>query len=47
MLDLSFVRGNLEFVEEKLRARGATAAAPLKDFREKDYSRRKAITLVE
>ena len=32
MLDLGFVRANLELVEEKLRARGADPAALLGDF---------------
>ncbi len=44
MLDLSFVRANLELVEEKLRARGADPAALLGDFRALDKSRREAIT---
>jgi seryl-tRNA synthetase len=47
MLDLGFVRGNLEFVEEKLRARGADPAALLGDFRALDESRRMAITNAE
>ena len=47
MLDLSFVRSNLEFVEEKLRARGADPSALLGDFRALDQSRREAITLSE
>jgi seryl-tRNA synthetase len=47
MLDLAFVRANLEFVEEKLRARGADPAALLGDFRALDRSRREAITLSE
>jgi seryl-tRNA synthetase len=47
MLDLGFVRGNLEFVEEKLRARGADPAVLLGDFRALDQSRREAITLAE
>ncbi len=47
MLDLGFVRGNLEFVEEKLRARGADPAALLGDFRALDQSRRQAITHAE
>jgi seryl-tRNA synthetase len=47
MLDLAFVRGNLEHVEEKLRARGADPAALLGDFRALDQSRREAITLAE
>ncbi len=44
MLDLSFVRSNLELVEEKLRARGADPVALLGDFRALDKSRREAIT---
>jgi seryl-tRNA synthetase len=44
MLDLGFVRGNLELVEEKLRARGADPAALLGDFRVLDKNRREAIT---
>src|SRR3974390_2901657 len=47
MLDLGFVRGNLEVVEEKLRARGADPAVLLGDFRKLDQSRREAITASE
>jgi seryl-tRNA synthetase len=47
MLELGFVRTNLELVEEKLRARGADPAALLGDFRALDLARRKAITLAE
>jgi seryl-tRNA synthetase len=47
MLDLSFVRGNLELVEAKLRARGADPAALLGDFRALDQRRREAITSSE
>ena len=47
MLDLGFVRANLELVEEKLRARGADPAALLGDFRALDQRRREAITLSE
>jgi seryl-tRNA synthetase len=47
MLDLGFVRNNLELVEEKLRARGADPAALLGDFRALDASRREAITTSE
>jgi seryl-tRNA synthetase len=47
MLDLGFVRANLELVEAKLRARGADPAALLGDFRALDLARRKAITLAE
>ncbi|HTX74736.1 MAG TPA: serine--tRNA ligase, partial [Terracidiphilus sp.] len=47
MLDLNFVRGNLEKVEEKLRARGADPGALLGDFRSLDQRRREAITQAE
>jgi seryl-tRNA synthetase len=47
MLDLGFVRANLELVEAKLRARGADPAALLGDFRVLDQSRREAITQSE
>ena len=47
MLDLTFVRTNLEVVEEKLRARGADPAALLGDFRTLDQGRREAITQAE
>jgi seryl-tRNA synthetase len=47
MLDLGFVRNNLESVEEKLRARGADPVALLGDFRALDQARREAITLAE
>ena len=47
MLDLGFVRGNLDVVEEKLRARGADPAALLGDFRQLDQERREAITASE
>jgi len=47
MLDLGFVRSNLERVEEKLRARGADPAELLGDFRALDQSRREAITSAE
>jgi seryl-tRNA synthetase len=47
MLDLNFVRNNLELVEEKLRARGADPAALLRNFRALDASRREAITKAE
>ncbi len=47
MLDLGFVRNNLQAVEEKLRARGADPAALLGDFRALDQARREAITLAE
>ncbi len=44
---MGFVRGNLEFVEEKLRARGADPAELLGDFRTLDQNRREAITQSE
>ena len=47
MLDLGFVRGNLELVEAKLRARGADPVALLGDFRSLDLKRREAITQSE
>jgi seryl-tRNA synthetase len=47
MLDLAFVRANLELVKEKLRARGADPDALLGNFAEIDARRRQAITLVE
>ena len=47
MLDLSFVRGNLPLVEEKLRQRGMNPAQVLKDFAEIDAQRRQAITAAE
>ena len=47
MLDLALVRGHLELVEAKLRARGADPAALLGDFRVLDKSRREAITQSE
>jgi len=47
MLDLGFVRSNLELVEEKLRARGADPAALLGDFRALDEKRRASITIAE
>jgi seryl-tRNA synthetase len=47
MLDMGFVRGNLELVEAKLRARGADPAALLGDFRTLDVKRREAITQAE
>jgi seryl-tRNA synthetase len=47
MLDLVFVRANLELVEKKLRARGADPAALLGDFHSLDASRREAITTAE
>ena len=47
MLDLGFVRANLEVVEEKLRARGADPVALLGDFRTYEEARRNAITRAE
>jgi seryl-tRNA synthetase len=47
MLDLGFVRTNLELVEKKLRTRGLDPAALLGDFRSLDASRREAITTAE
>ena len=47
MLDLSFVRENLSRVEEMLRQRGADPAVVLRDFRDLDTERRKAITEAE
>jgi seryl-tRNA synthetase len=47
MLDLGFVRANLELVEQKLRARGADPAAVLGDFKKLDLYRRAAIKQAE
>src|ERR1700761_8287980 len=47
MLDLNFVRANLELVEEKLRARGKDPATLLGDFRKLDVERRARITQAE
>src|SRR5438132_1257624 len=47
MLDLAFVRGNLELVEQKLRDRGLDPAAVLGDFRRLEAERRQAITRAE
>src|SRR5271170_22864 len=47
MLDLNFVRGNLEIVEAKLRARGMDPEALLGNFRELDQERRLRITQAE
>src|SRR5271156_2333388 len=47
MLDLSFVRANLELVEQKLRDRGQDPAALLGDFRALDDSRRDKLTQIE
>ena len=47
MLDLGFVRANLELVEEKLRHRGQDPAELLGDFKSLDARRREAITDAE
>ncbi len=47
MLDLSFVRSNLDLVETRLRLRGADPNTLLGDFREIDQARREAITRAE
>lgn len=47
MLDLGFVRSNLELVEAKLRDRGQDPAELLGDFRALDQNRRERITEVE
>ncbi len=47
MLDLNFVRSNLEIVEAKLRARGMDPEAVLGNFRELDQVRRSRITQAE
>ena len=47
MLDLNFVRSNLQRVEDKLRARGADPSVLLGDFRTLDQRRREAITQAE
>ena len=47
MLDLSFVRANLELVEGKLRDRGSDPAELLGDFRALDQNRRERITEAE
>jgi seryl-tRNA synthetase len=47
MLELSFVRANLDLVEAKLRARGADPATLLGDFKTLDQRRRQAITQAE
>ena len=47
MLDLNFVRDNLPLVEEKLRQRGLHPGEVLKDFRDVDAQRRRAITEAE
>ena len=47
MLDLGFVRTNLELIEKKLRERGQDPAVLLGDFRELDQRRRERITEAE
>jgi seryl-tRNA synthetase len=47
MLDLNFVRANLEIVEAKLRARGMDPEILLGNFRELDQERRSRITQAE
>jgi seryl-tRNA synthetase len=47
MLDLNFVRANLEIVEAKLRARGMDPDAVIGNFRELDQERRSRITQAE
>src|ERR1700757_5159797 len=47
MLDLSFVRANVELVEQKLRDRGQDPTALLGDFRALDQHRRERITEAE
>ena len=47
MLDLAFVRANLELVEGKLRDRGQDPAVLLGDFRALDQNRRERITEAE
>ena len=47
MLDLNYVRANLELVGEKLRSRGLDPATLLGDFRELDKDRRARITQAE
>jgi seryl-tRNA synthetase len=47
MLDLNFVRANLEMVEAKLRARGMDPDAVIGNFRELDQERRSRITQAE
>ena len=47
MLDLSYVRSNLQAATNRLRTRSADAAAPLTHFAAIDSSRREAITRLE
>lgn len=47
MLDLGFVRDNLDLITEKLRQRGMDAESVLSGFKQMDTKRRAAITQVE
>jgi seryl-tRNA synthetase len=47
MIDLNFVRDNLELVEEKLHQRGMNPVEVLKDFEAIDAARRQAIAAAE
>jgi seryl-tRNA synthetase len=47
MLDLAFVRDNLQLVEAKLRQRGMNPEEVLKDFQQIDQQRRQAIQQME
>ena len=47
MLDLNYVRNNLDAVQHRLRHRSADAAAPLTNFAAIDSRRREAITRLE
>ena len=47
MLDLSFVRDNVQEIEDMLRHRGMNPDVVLKDFRTVDAQRRQAIQSAE
>src|SRR5437879_4358840 len=47
MLDLAFVRDNLDLISDKLRQRGMNPDEVLRDFREVDSKRRQVITETE
>src|SRR5579884_3691460 len=47
MLDLAFVRANLDLVKQKLESRGMTGAKPIWNFEAIDRSRRESITKAE
>jgi seryl-tRNA synthetase len=47
MLDLAFVRSNLETVDAKLQSRSGNAASLLVDFRDIDIKRRLALSVIE